>query len=203
MSFLTALIIIAKIQKKKAFQKNERSEQLPLLNQNVNKLNLKPASTITGFKKLMYSSVKVNQNRLHPGYNRRKYNHSHFNQTLKESSNLSKIYAYLSKRTLKNYCAYLSRIVNSRDHSIKTGLHYKQSGLHRTKPYHLNRKSFRPIPGMLNLLESRLDSVFWKNQLSPSIRSSRQKIRNGAAINSGLERNASYLLSPGEVFRFE
>jgi hypothetical protein len=79
---------------------------------------LKPSSTVAGFKKAMYNSVKYGQNQLQPGYNRRKFNYSHYNQTIKENTRLSKLYAYLSTAQLENYRAFTG-LNKSSDFSAK------------------------------------------------------------------------------------
>lgn len=144
---------------------------------------LKTATTVTGFKKFLYNSVKVSQNQLYPGYNRRKYNHSHYNQILKENTRLNRVYAYLSKTHVLNYSAS----------ALKTS-HLK------------NRPTLqiynRPIPRMVSFLESRLDVLLWRNQFTGSIQSARAKIRRGLFVNGGLQKKASFRSIPGDVFSF-
>lgn len=159
------------------------------------KKDLKPCSTVTGFKKFMYNSVKLGQNQLQPGYNRRKFNHSHYNQTLKESSRLSRLYSHLSKKLIKNYCAFALKRTKNLAAPGSKGI--KATALSSS------RTMFRPIPKMANLLESRVDVILWKNQLATGIRSARQKIRqDGLLINGGLHKKASFQVLAGDVFTF-
>lgn len=79
---------------------------------------LKPSSTVAGFKKAMYNSVKYDQNQLQPGYNRRKFNYSHYNQTIKENTRLSKVYANLSTAQLANYRSFVG-LNKSSDFSLQ------------------------------------------------------------------------------------
>nr|YP_025773.1 ribosomal protein S4 [Tupiella akineta]AAQ18732.1 ribosomal protein S4 [Tupiella akineta] len=290
---------------------------------------LKPSTTVTGFKKLMYNFVKLSQNQLQPSYNRRKYNHTHYNQTLKERTRLSRTYVYLSKPTIKNYCAFtikptssmysLQNFISSIDNPFYGGtlqtfapavcegsftdfapkfvsleqiasLRVKTSSSKFVKepsqtklseqacaaasgsknPVALqqntvwvgipspqnknllsaslkaNSESFgskttlpavaggkpstkkpplisvrsliknnnkirlenppiayhRPIPKIVNLLESRLDVILWKNQFAGSIKSARQNLRQGVLVNGGLQKKTSFQALPGDVFTF-
>lgn len=96
---------------------------------------LKPSSTVTGFKKYMYSSVKYNDNQLQPGYNRRKFNHSHYNQTLKENSRLSKVYANLSTTQLLNYLAFTGKnTISTQDYNLNHILTWQSQILPNDKP---------------------------------------------------------------------
>jgi len=153
-------------------------------------LTLKASSTITGFKKCMYSKALVSQSQLQPSYNRRKYSHSHYNQTLKEYSRLGRLYGYLSKQSVKNYSAF-TNMPQSMD--VNDGQSTQSSLLQLY--YH------RPIPRMIAFLESRLDVILWRNQLSSSTRNARQKLRQGLfTINGGLQSKSSYPCFPGDTF---
>nr|AOC61514.1 ribosomal protein S4 [Rhexinema sarcinoideum] len=143
--------------------------------------NLKPFSTITGFKKFMVNSVKVSQNQLQPGYNRRKHCHSHYNQILKEKSHLSKIYGFLSKTHTSTFSAFTLNLTFSSkfDHIYKCQ---------------------RPIPKLVSFLENRFDVVLWRNLQSESVFSAKQKLRNGIYLNGGLQKKSSTPTFPGDVF---
>nr|YP_010733800.1 ribosomal protein S4 [Gayralia brasiliensis]YP_010733829.1 ribosomal protein S4 [Monostroma nitidum]WEG93071.1 ribosomal protein S4 [Gayralia brasiliensis]WEG93100.1 ribosomal protein S4 [Monostroma nitidum] len=165
--------------------------------------NLKPSSTVTGFKKFMYNSVKLSQNQLQPNYNRRKYNHSYYNQTLKEITRLSRIYGYLSRNQIKNYCGFTvkpTRYANSRTSLLKKiNLPEKVNKKVKTKTLLKNINYNRPIPKLVNFLESRLDVIIWRNQLSTSIRSARQH-PGRLEVNASLQKKISYQTISGDVF---
>jgi ribosomal protein S4 len=143
--------------------------------------NLKPFSTISGFKKFMINSVKVSQNQLQPGYNRRKHCHSHYNQILKEKSRLSKIYGYLPKTQISTFSAFTLNLSFSKNFD-----HFK--------------KCKRPIPKLVSFLENRLDVILWRNLQSETIFSAKQKLRNGIFLNGGLQKKPSTPTFPGDVF---
>lgn len=209
---------------------------------------LKSSSTVTGFKKLMYNFVKLNQNQLQPSYNRRKYSHSHYNQTLKECTRLNRTYAYLSKPTIKNYCAFtikptvnihflqnsivpikglffglkpvkkgflhkffkLSTSLKTQYESLQNNFTFKQStdlSAHNLIPNYNKARLVnseiaydRPIPKIVNFLESRLDVILWRNQFVSSIKGARQGLRQGVQVNGGLQKKASFLTQSGDVF---
>jgi hypothetical protein len=112
---MQTLLLLTKLKKtqKDLFKNNK--QQLAGLNVHkpLQQQTLKPSSTVTGFKKLMYNFVKLSQNQLQPSYNRRKYNHSHYNQTLKERTRLNRTYAYLPRSTIKNYCAFTVKLTSN------------------------------------------------------------------------------------------
>jgi hypothetical protein len=185
-------------------------------------INLKPTSTVTGFKKWMYNSVKVSQNQLQPSYNRRKHSHSHYNQTLKENTRLNRIYAHSTKNQVTNYSAFSLNPASltpkiSLFGSINPLLLKKRSPLYPCQrlslPYLATEgpqggarfgqefgKYTRPIPKFVNFLESRLDTILWRSQFTASLSSARQKLRKGIRVNGGLQKKATFPISPGDVF---
>lgn len=251
----------------------------------IQRQGLKPFSTVTGFKKFMYNFVKLSQSQLQPGYNRRKYSHSHYNQTLKESTRLSRIYAYLPQNFIKNICGFAinptlvkigfkglecyesipsghvspipfdilpatqkklalysqasdkkqnetflaspqlpfletpfspayflrnalrkSSRVGGRQRLInkEVDVSYKVAERKdKTKKTNLQMTFHRPIPKVVNFLESRLDVILWRNQLASSIKNARQKLQQGIRLNRGLQKTTSYQTLPGDVFTFD
>jgi hypothetical protein len=222
---------------------------------------LKPSSTVTGFKKLMYNFVKLSQNQLQPSYNRRKYNHSHYNQTLKERTRLNRTYAYLPRSTIKNYCAFTVKLTSninslqnfmspienlfssknwvrsssfklhpqnlltlsleatpeslknkttltpnggalSANVSGKINVHSSIKDYNKAKSVNPQMTYHRPIPKIVNFLESRLDVILCKNQFASSVKSARQNLRQGMLVNGGLQKKTSFQTLPGDVFAF-
>jgi ribosomal protein S4 len=173
----------------------------------------------------MYNFVKLSQNQLQPSYNRRKYNHSHYNQTLKERTRLNRIYAYLSKPTIKSYCAFTIKPTSSTyslqnmagslkvtpeslenktpfPHNAGLNVHSLLNNYSKARPTNPQMTYHRPIPKIVNFLESRLDIILWKNQFANSIKSARQTLRQGILVNGGLQKKSSFQTLPGDVFTF-
>lgn len=168
---------------------------------------LKPSSTVTGFKKYMYSSVKYNDNQLQPGYNRRKFNHSHYNQTLKENSRLGKVYLSLSTTQLLNYLAFTGKNqILTQDYNLNNMIR----GQTKTLPlcYAVTDRQSeilrqnRTIPKLVNYLESRLAVILWRSLFSKSITNSKQKLRVGTLVNASIQKKQSFLTLPGDVLCF-
>lgn len=143
--------------------------------------NLKPFSTVSGFKKYMFNSVKISQNQLQPGYNRSKHCHSHYNQIFKESSRLSNIYGHLSKAQVLNLSAFTLNL----------------SILNKPNTEKCNQ---RPIPKLAFFLESQHSVILWRNQQQSSIFSAKQQLRKGVLLNGNLQKKASIPTFPGDVF---
>jgi ribosomal protein S4 len=199
--------------------------------------NLKPTSTVTGFKKWMYNSVKVSQNQLQPSYNRRKHSHSHYNQTLKENTRLNRIYAHSTKNQVTNYSAFslnpaslIPKVGLFRSEKLFPAVLHSMQSLKKFSPLYpllcnspdnlgwpnlsINAKLggngarlelylgkyTRPIPKFVNFLESRLDTILWRNQFTASLSSARQKLRKGIRVNGGLQKKATFPTFPGDVF---
>lgn len=171
--------------------------------------SVKPSSTVTGFKKLMYNSVKLTQNQLTPNYNRRKYNHSHYNQIISENTRFSRI-TCLSKVIRENYTA---SAVRSNASNLDKKVFYETnnflkddcfSRVPRLEPGFCSNllRPIRPIPKIVQLIESRLDIILWRSQFSSSISSARQKVRQtkGIYVNGGLQKKASFPTIPGDFF---
>nr|ARO34870.1 ribosomal protein S4 [Ulva compressa] len=64
---------------------------------------LKSCTSMAGFKQVLYNRIKIQNNRLHPSYNRRKHSHSHHILITNQLGKLSKTFHYLSTNKVKNF----------------------------------------------------------------------------------------------------
>jgi len=154
---------------------------------------LKPSSYVNGFKKISYNSVKVSQNNLLTSFNRRKHNISHYNITLKEKSRLSRVYSYISSKSLLNYSAFT---LNSKNNlSLTKKQAEKKNSFFKSFNY-----DSRAIVNYINFLECRLDIILKRNVLRSSISSARQQLRKGVYLNKKIQKKNSFPCFPGDVF---
>lgn len=63
--------------------------------------SLRGCTTVTGFKKVLYSKIKIQDHKLLPSYNRRKHNHSHYMVIENQLRNTSKAFQYIDRTKLR------------------------------------------------------------------------------------------------------
>jgi hypothetical protein len=92
--------------------------------------SLRGCTTVTGFKKSLYSKIKIQDHRLLPSYNRRKHNHSHYMVIENQLRNTSKTFQYISRTRLRYIIA--ASLKNAHTH-------------YRLKSYAAEFSQLRPI----------------------------------------------------------
>lgn len=149
---------------------------------------LQGRSSMTGFKKAIYNRVKLSNNLLSPAYNRRKYNHSHYNQIEKQCTRLSRTYGYLSRKKITHFIS--SSLVNKYNHNFDS--FFKSQTLTH------DRTSVK----MLQLLESQLCVLMYRSLFSKSIPMARQQLRQSARSRFAVHatQNTKMLL-PGQLYQ--
>lgn len=135
---------------------------------------LKNSSNPSGFKKLLYNRVKIQNHKLIPSYNRRKHNHSYHIIVTNQLCKLSKNFNHLKKKKLNSYITFaLKQSFNnkSNDYTLR---------FYNQKPSSLNT---RPIPSLVSLLEVQTTALLWRNQFKNSLAHSRQaKLHNNTGL---------------------
>lgn len=161
---------------------------------------LKGASTIGGFKKVLYNKVLVQDRRLKPAYNRRKHNISHYMVIQNQFARLDKTFVYLGKNKLANMIGLVLKTTYPMifpafnwvgKQSLQT---FKTEGF---EPLTLKRVSgkrgkdkngmnyfnSRPlirgktIPTLVSIIEGQVTLLLWRNQFNGSLTKSRQDHR--------------------------
>lgn len=141
--------------------------------------SLKGASTISGFKKVLYNKTLVQDRRLKPAYNRRKHNTSHYMVIQNQFARLNKAFVYLGKNKLASMVGL----------ALKTAYStiYPAFGWVKTKKrnYFNNKLSIRAkaIPNLVSVIEDQTTLLLWRNQFYSSLTKSRQKHKQGVSQN--------------------
>jgi hypothetical protein len=139
---------------------------------------LKSASTIGGFKKVLYNKILVQDRRLKPAYNRRKHNITHYMVVQNQLARLDKAFAYLGKNKLGNIIGVVLKTAYST---------VPPAGCIKTKKYNYfnNKLSIRAkaIPNLVSIIEGHVTLLLWRNQFNGSLTKSRQDRRQGASQN--------------------
>ena len=140
---------------------------------------LKGASTIGGFKKVLYNKVLVQDRRLKPAYNRRKHSISHYMVVQNQLARLDKTFVYLGKNKLASIVGLILK-----------SAYCKTPARAKIKKYNYfnNKLSIRrkAIPDLVSVIESQEMLLLWRNQFSSSLTKSRQDHRQGASQNLGV-----------------
>lgn len=151
---------------------------------------LKGASTIGGFKKVLYNKVLVQDRRLKPAYNRRKHSISHYMVVQNQLARLDKTFVYLGKNKLASIIGLILKSAYCKATPAKA----------KIKKYNClsNKRSIRgkAIPNLVSAIEGQKTLLLWRNQFSSSLTKSRQDHRQGALQNLGVfcKRNDAIVL---------
>jgi hypothetical protein len=139
---------------------------------------LKGASTIGGFKKVLYNKILVQDRRLKPAYNRRKHNITHYMVVQNQLARLDKAFVYLGKNKLVNIIGVIFKTV----YSIVPWAGWIKTKKHN---YFNNKLSIRAkaIPNLVSIIEGQVTLLLWRNQFNSSLTKSRQDCRQGASQN--------------------
>lgn len=153
---------------------------------------LKGASTIAGFKKVLYNKVNVQDRRLKPVYNRRKHNISHYMVVQNQLTRLDKAFFYLGKNKLASIIGLVLKTAYSVIPCSFSWIKAKKQNCFN------NRLSIRAraIPNLVSIIEGQVTLLLWRNQFNNSLTKSRQDRRQGISQNLGVfcKNNAAILL---------
>nr|UCS09838.1 ribosomal protein S4 [Percursaria percursa] len=159
-------------------QKNNTLIKVSLLN------ILKGSTSTTGFKKMLYNRIKIQNNRLYPSYNRRKHNHSHHILITNQLSKLSKTFDHLSKNKLKNFITLaLKKALGKELLPSSLASFVKPHTVTVTKGDQVLKLMFgirtRAIPNLISILETQTEPLLWRNQFKHCLAYSRQTLLHG------------------------
>nr|YP_010216421.1 ribosomal protein S4 [Ulva intestinalis]UBR43442.1 ribosomal protein S4 [Ulva intestinalis] len=131
---------------------------------------LKSSTSTAGFKQVLYNRIKIQNNRLHPSYNRRKHSHSHHILITNQLGKLSKTFHYLSANKLKNFITL----------ALRKAFGYKEENT-TTTPYCAISRFFksRSTPDLIAILETQICALIWRNQFKHCLANSRQAVLHG------------------------
>lgn len=137
---------------------------------------LKGASTIGGFKKVLYNKILVHDRRLKPAYNRRKHNITHYMVVQNQFARLDKAFVYLGKNKLGNIMGVVLKTAYST---------VPPAGWIKTRKHNYFNISIRAktIPNLVSIIEGQVYLLLWRNQFNGSLTKSRQDRRQGASQN--------------------
>lgn len=140
---------------------------------------LKGASTISGFKKVLYNKILVQDRRLKPTYNRRKHNTSHYMVVQNQLTRLSKTFVYLGKNKLASMVALVLKTAYS---TIFPAFSWAKAKKHN---YFNNKLLMRvkAIPNLVSVMESQITLLLWRNQFSSSFTKNRQNYKQDISQN--------------------
>lgn len=141
---------------------------------------LKGASTIAGFKKVLYNKILVQDRRLKPAYNRRKHNISNYMVVQNQLARLDKTFVYLGKKKLASMIALVLKSAYCKGTPVETRAKIKKHS------YFNNKLSIREkaIPALISIIEGQDTFLLWRNQFRSSLTKSRQDRRQGVSQNS-------------------
>ena len=140
---------------------------------------LKGASTIGGFKKVLYNKVSVQDRRLKPIYNRRKHNISHYMVVQNQFSRLDKVFFYLGKSKLTSI---IGLVLKTAYYVIPRCFSWTKAKKHNCFNNKLSARA-RAIPNLVSIIEGQVTLLLWRNQFSTSLTKSRQDRRQGVSQN--------------------
>ena len=137
------------------------------------------ASTIGGFKKVLYNKILVQDRRLKPAYNRRKHNISHYMVIQNQLARLNKTFVYLGKNKLTNM---IGLILKSTYPMISPTFNWVRTKKHNCFNNKLATRG-KAIPKLVSTIEGQVTLLLWRNQFSGSLTKSRQDHRQNVLQN--------------------
>jgi hypothetical protein len=140
---------------------------------------LKGASTIGGFKKVLYNKILVQDRRLKPAYNRRKHDISHYMVIQNQLARLDKTFVYLGKNKLANI---IGLVLKSTYPTISPAFNWIKAKKHKNPNSKASIRG-KAIPKLVSTIEGQVTLLLWRNQFNGSLTKSRQDHRQNVSQN--------------------